>query len=300
MNSHVSNADTQLADDITGAQNLYGPPGNPANDNFANAVAITMPTNLLTATVTGYNTNATRESGEPLNASNTGGRSVWWKWTAPYDGNLTVDTKGSYFDTTLGVYTGSGLNSLTQVATNDDITRGVVQASTVTFTVKANTVYYFSVDGFNNAPSDNYGADSGGITLNLNYTPTGGTAPAITTQPANVTVTAGGNASFSVVATGTDPLTYQWFLGGSALSNATGSTLNVSNAQSGNAGSYTVAITNIFGTVTSSAATLTVNPVIVTPPPSSGGGGGGGGAPSELFLGALGLLAFLRWKRRRQ
>jgi hypothetical protein len=298
MNSHASSIDTVQADDIEGAQNLYGPPGVPANDNFANATAITLPQNLLKTTVTGYNTNATLQTGEPTNASNTGGRSVWWKWTAPYDGSVTLDTRGSYFDTTLGVYTGTALASLTQVATNDDIQRGVVQASTVTFSVTANTTYFLSVDGFNSS-QDNYGADSGGISLNLNYSPTGGTAPAITTQPANQTVTAGNSVTFSVTASGTAPLSYQWFLGGSAIADATGSSYTVSNAQSGNAGNYTVSITNLFGNVTSNVASLTVNPAIVTPPPSSGGGGGGGGAPSDWFLGALATLALLRWKNRR-
>ncbi|MES1168765.1 MAG: calcium-binding protein, partial [Oleiharenicola lentus] len=72
----------------------------------------------------GFNTNATKESGEPSHArdsgpdakANPGGRSVWWRWTAPSVGTVTLDTKGSYFDTILGVYTGSSLSGLTSIA----------------------------------------------------------------------------------------------------------------------------------------------------------------------------------------
>ncbi|HET7535543.1 MAG TPA: matrixin family metalloprotease, partial [Candidatus Didemnitutus sp.] len=149
MNSHVSDLDSLVADDINGAQSLYGPPGVPANDNFASAAALTLSNSGIT-TVTGYNTNATKEAGEPNHAGNKGGHSVWWKWIAPGDGSASLDTRGSYFDTTLAVYTGSALSSLTSIASSDDIQDGVVQASFVSFTAKANTAYWIAVDGFNN------------------------------------------------------------------------------------------------------------------------------------------------------
>jgi hypothetical protein len=289
MNSHISSLDTLAADDITGAQNLYGPPGVPANDNFANAVPIILSNNA--ATLTGYNTNATKETGEPNHASNAGGHSVWWKWTAPGSGAVTVDTRGSYSDTTLGIYTGTAVSSLTTIASNDDITRGVVQASTVTFNATAGTTYFIAVDGFD--------ADSSGLTLNVAFSPAGGTLATISTQPVSVTTTAGNNVIFSVTATaGTSTISYQWFLNGTAVSGATGATLSLTSVQAANAGSYTVVLSTAAGTVTSSAATLTVNaaPVVVTPAPttSSGGGGGGGGGPSLWFFAALSLLGLTR------
>src|SRR6185369_7618598 len=70
------------------------------------------------------------------------------------------------------------------------------------------------------------------------------TAPTITTQPASQTVTAGSNATFSVVASGTAPLTYQWLFNGTNISGATNSSLTLTNVQSANAGSYTVTVTN--------------------------------------------------------
>jgi pectate lyase len=60
------------------------------------------------------------------------------------------------------------------------------------------------------------------------------------------------------VASGTAPLTYQWKFGSTAISGATGASLTLTNVQSANAGSYTVTVTNSVGSVTSTAATLTV------------------------------------------
>jgi len=171
MNSHESSVDSLQADDINGAQSLYGPKGVPANDNFASAIAITL--SGTSATVTGYNTNATKESGEPNHAGNSGGRSVWWKWTAPSTGTATLTTQGSLFDTTLGVYTGSSVGSLTTIASNDDVQSGVVQYSSVTFSATSGVTYYFGVDGFN--ASDGHGADCAAITLNLSFSSSGTT-----------------------------------------------------------------------------------------------------------------------------
>ena len=84
-------------------------------------------------------------------------------------------------------------------------------------------------------------------------------APAITTQPASQTVTAGANVSFSVVATGTAPLSYQWMKNGANITGASSSTLALSGGDEANAGSYTVRVSNSAGPVTSAAAVLTVN-----------------------------------------
>ena len=88
----------------------------PANDDFANAAALTG----LPANATGTNMDATTESGEPEHVDVTpAGHSVWWSWTAPSDGDVTVDTCGSDFDTLLAVYTGDSVEALTPVAFND-------------------------------------------------------------------------------------------------------------------------------------------------------------------------------------
>ena len=89
--------------------------------------------------------------------------------------------------------------------------------------------------------------------------PPGPIAPSIITPPSSQTVTQGYNAPFNVSADGTLPLAYQWFFNtNTALSGATGATLTITNAQTTNAGAYTVRISNIAGSVTSAVATLTV------------------------------------------
>lgn len=260
MNSRVSSIDSPQSDDIEGAQVLYGSAASvtrPSNDNFADAAAITLTNNA--ASVTGANNYATKEANEPNHAPNeAGGSSVWWRWTATASGSLTVTTANSNFDTLLGAYTGSAVGALTQLAGNDDVQRGVIRTSTITFDVVGGTVYSFAVDGWN--------GEWGAITLNLTLSPSSNAvAPAITSQPQNVTVTAGGNASFSVTATGNPAPTYQWLKDGATLAGATSATLSLTNVQAGDAGSYTVTVTNSAGSVTSSAATLTVNPAAAAP-----------------------------------
>ena len=101
------------------------------------------------------------------------------------------------------------------------------------------------------------------------------TAPAITTPPASLSVAAGASAVFTVVATGTPPLAYQWFKGTAAIATATTATLTLSAVTVADAASYTVKVSNVAGNVSSAAAVLTVTsapaataPVITTPPSS--------------------------------
>ena len=87
------------------------------------------------------------------------------------------------------------------------------------------------------------------------------TAPAITQQPTNVTVTAGQPATFTVTATGTAPLTYQWFMGGSAVgTNSNSYTISQTTLTQSGAQIY-VTVTNSVNTATSQTVTLTVNAV---------------------------------------
>ncbi len=96
--------------------------------------------------------------------------------------------------------------------------------------------------------------------------------PGITTQPQSLTVTQGQTALFSVEASGTAPLSYQWSLNGTAVPNATSSILTLNNVQMTNAGGYSVVVTNVAGLVTSTVATLTVTNPNITLSLSSGGG----------------------------
>lgn len=92
-------------------------------------------------------------------------------------------------------------------------------------------------------------------------TPT--TPPFITSQPAHLSVIEGDMASFSVNASGTAPLSYQWYFNtNTPLSDATNATLTILNAQSNNAGTYSAIITNSAGATNSALATLTVLPPV--------------------------------------
>jgi hexosaminidase len=94
-------------------------------------------------------------------------------------------------------------------------------------------------------------------------------APSIVSQPASQTIAVSNDVVFSGVASSNAPLTYQWFFNGTSLVNnshisgAQSSSLTVSNAQAPDAGPYQVVVSNAFGAVTSSVATLSVVSQIV-------------------------------------
>ncbi len=126
----------------------------PANDNFANATTLIGTAGSITAT----NVGATKEPGEVNIAGNSGGKSVWFTWTATTSRRVTLTTAGSNFDTLLGVYRGNSLSTLIPVATNDDASFWTT-TSAVTFNAVAGTTYRFDIDGYNGS--------SGTIVLNM-------------------------------------------------------------------------------------------------------------------------------------
>lgn len=100
-------------------------------------------------------------------------------------------------------------------------------------------------------------------------------APEITSQPEDISVSEGKSATFSISASGTGPLKYQWQKGGKDISEATSATFTVSKVTAQHAGEYRVIIKNGAGAVTSKPATLTVTifndaPVAVIETPASG------------------------------
>ncbi|WP_211102049.1 discoidin domain-containing protein [Nitrospirillum pindoramense] len=101
------------------------------------------------------------------------------------------------------------------------------------------------------------------------------TPPTLTAQPASVTATAGQTAQFTVAATGTAPFTYQWYENGKLLAvTDTPAFTTAALAMADNAAAITVVVTNVAGSVTSDAATLTVTPPPVTTTPGAGSGAG--------------------------
>ncbi len=262
MNSTVSNIAALQTDDITGGQALYGGPGFvPANNNFANATTISLSSGSIQ--VAGTNVAATAENGEPAHAGETARRSVWWKWTAPADGSVTITTQGSNFDTVLGIYTGASVFSLTPVAANDDAPNSSVRTSSVAFATSNGVTYYIAVDGW-----DGY---FGAILLNLQIAGGGATAPVVTMHPSSSTVLAGGITQFNVAATGNPAPSYQWqrfpvgggawsdLSNGPAYSGVTTPTLIVGPATMAmNSDVFRCVVSNSAGSATSGIGILTV------------------------------------------
>src|SRR5713226_4962658 len=86
-------------------------------------------------------------------------------------------------------------------------------------------------------------------------------APSLTVQPGSVTVTAGQTATFSVSASGTAPLTYQWQKNGADITNAASSSYTTPVTTTSDSGElFRAVVSNSAGNVTSNSAMLTVNP----------------------------------------
>lgn len=118
----------------------------PANDNFS--AAITLSGNSGSAS--GTNLLGTTESGEPLVLANASGHTVWWTWTAPASGQVSLDTHGSPFDTLLTVYTGNTVATLQPIAWNND-DGSSNHNSGLLFEAVSGTTYRFAVDGADGA-----------------------------------------------------------------------------------------------------------------------------------------------------
>jgi len=155
--------------------------------------------------------------------------------------------------------TGTGPFTYQWQKNNANISGATSSAYTTPATVSGDNGAAFRVVVTNAAGS----ATSASATLTVDPAPV---APSITTQPASQTVTAGQAATFSVVAAGTAPLTYQWQKNNANISGATSASYTTPATVSGdNGATFRVMVTNSVTTITSSSATLTVNPASVGP-----------------------------------
>jgi len=137
-----------------GAQGRFGfeMRGRQPNDEFASAETIN-PDPLF---VSGSNRFASKEPNEPNHAGNPGGHSLWYSWTPSASGPVSIEgcDSSGHLDTLLAVYTGSAVNALTEVASNDDAggepPNTLCASSTrslVAFEAAAGTTYKIAVDG---------------------------------------------------------------------------------------------------------------------------------------------------------
>ena len=214
----------------------------------------------------------------------------------------TTSDSGSTFDVTVSNSVGSVTSnsatltvnaaavvpSITTQPANQTVTAGQTATFTVVASGTAPLSYQWQKNGANisGATSANYTTPAtttsdSGSTFRVTVTNSAGTAtsnaatltvnpapvaPTITTQPTNQTVTAGQAATFSVTATGTAPLSYQWQKNGANISGATSASYTTpATTTSDNGSTFVVVVTNSAGTATSNSATLTVNPAPVIP-----------------------------------
>jgi hypothetical protein len=195
-------------------------------------------------------------------------------------GNYTVIVTGP-----CGTETSSSVSltvNATTVVVTDPSSQTVCAGSAASFTVVAdghNLTYQWRKNGVNipGATSVTYtiaspvAADAGNYDVVLNGTCGTATSAAaaltvnpvttITTAPVATTVCDGNAASFSVTATGTGTITYQWRKNSTNIPGATGSTLNFASVTPGDAASYDVVVSSNCGSATSTAVALTVNPL---------------------------------------
>jgi len=217
---------------------------------FADRVTITgTPLTILANSASGATTGV--ETGEPTQGVAMT-RTMWIAWTAPVSASVVMDTFGSSYNTTLAAYTGTTVNALTTIAFNNDAAGGT--NSQITFNAVAGTTYNIQVGGIT-------GNGSGNIALHITVP---SQAPTITTQPQSQTVNLGANVTFTVVASGATPFSYQWRLNGADLGGATSSNLTLTSVTALNEGAYSVRVSNAFGATNSTSATLTVNDGLVT------------------------------------
>src|SRR5207302_1668743 len=127
------------------------------------------------------------------------------------------------------------------------------------------------------------------------FTP--GSPPEITSPPQPQAVAAGANVTFSITATGTSPLAYQWVHDGTNVPGATTTTLNLNSVQVTDAGSYAVIVSNSLGSVISPEAQLTVNGLpVITMQPSSQTARRGGKATFSVAAAGTAPLSY-QWQK---
>ncbi len=228
------------SDTTTGQFLTLGLALRPPNDNLADAATVAGEVFSVAGTTTG----ASAEPFEIL-APHAGvgvGKSVWWKWVAPFSGPFVITTEGSEFDTLLAVYHPG--NPPLVVASNDDA--GPLDGSSaLEFQAVSGSTYLIAIDG--------YRSDAQGPCKLNGFRPG---PPQILNQPADIEVALGTRATFSVGAVGALQLNYQWFKGSTALPGQRAKTLVIDPVKSQDLGGYSVEISNGRETTTSRTALL--------------------------------------------
>ncbi len=205
---------------------------NSAGTDESDDAVLTVSTTLPPASIATQPTSKTITAGNSVTFSVTanGTETLKYQWTKG-GVNISGATQASY---TISAATASHAGNYAVIIWN---TWGTIQSSAVT----SNTVT---------------------LTVNAATSPT-----TISKQPSPVSVYVGQPASFNVTATGSGTLTYQWRKNGTAITGATAASYTINQTSAADAGSYSVVVTGSGGSVTSSSASLSVNPLPVAQAP---------------------------------
>ena len=221
----------------------------PPNDAFAGAILLDNKKHITAAD----NSLATTEQSEPLfldELSNT----LWFRWEPETEGTARISTKGSSPDTTLAIFTGTSIDALSQVASNDNFQ---VQArhAEVVFKAISGTSYLIQV-----------GSKSGnGGKLRLHHPAPKKDEPKlipprIVTRPSELSKTEGEHLSISVDATGSAPLSYQWYVNNRIIPEARRSSYMIKQLSIKDSGIYSVRVSNKAGGTNAPLYNVTVRP----------------------------------------
>ena len=155
----LADATVNVITDAAGSPNrlLFSSPIDPpANDDFVAATPFDLAGPVALA---GTNVDATKQVGEPAHGTSPGGTSVWWTFSAPVHGRITLSTEGSTLDTMLAAYSGDALDSLVLLASSN----GPGNGSSVVFSVEPGRNYHIAIDGA--------GGATGSIALGFDWRP---------------------------------------------------------------------------------------------------------------------------------
>lgn len=237
----------------------------PLNDNFADGFSLGSTAPAFGA---GHNEYATAEEREPPHAGLSATNSVWWSWTNPAPALVTVDLAGSDIDTLLGIYVGSSVSSLTNLAQNDE--GWPDHTSLISLMAGAGKVLHFAIDGKDRGPGSTQGTSQG---TNLMIAVTASpilTNPVITVQPLSQAARGGETITFTNKCYGSPDMAIQWYGKGNPLPSDTRiveltnylSVLTLTNVTRGDEGVYHAVLSNAFGTASTRFATLTFASVV--------------------------------------
>lgn len=184
---------------------------------------------------------------------------------APVDKNVAVGNS-TYFGVTAGASAttfGYYQYQWQRLAAGSGTWADLAASSTYSGVTQSQVIIYGSSLAMNGDQFRCVVTNTAGSTTSPAATLATGTAPVITTQPLPATANVGGSASFTVMASGTGPLSYQWYKYGSPVGNA--ATLTLTNIQLSDDATYGVYVTNAFGLAYSNNVSLTVNPGAIAP-----------------------------------